>query len=761
MFKSTLPLARYLFDWYFKSSRWQNQTGFPTILNLPITDNCNSRCVMCDVWKTKSTGELSAGELIIIFEDKLFSNIEHVGISGGEPSLRADLVEIVSAIVEKMKKLKSLSITTHGFHSSRWQNFLPKIQEICNEDKIRFVLNLSIDGIGESHDNVRKIPGGFDRVMKTYQLAKALNVKVRFQTTISKPNVYGALQVLKHNSDLNEVTDFRTATVIHRLDNFDSMQRVNLGEHEKSFFADFLVSSSLMEKTPSPARRLFYRDLSMRLIKNTKRKAPCYFQREGVLLTAHGDLYHCSISKNLLGNVKKASAYELYFSKEGEKQRNKLIRHDCTNCLHDQSGAWSPGQLFSETIRHHQIGSKLIRIFSFVQAFFAALPHLTKMMIRRPSTPEAAQISISKVVCIGMYGGEHVGDAAILGGVILRLIQKYNIQEAYVSSFRPDRTQRWVDSLKLPIPIRVIAPKETTSYIHACDALVLAGGPVMELPTIILQQLIYVSQNLSLGKPFIIEGVGIGPFKQKITRWFSSLLFRQAKTLSVRTITDSEDNLVRSLKPEISQDPAFDYLSTRKGIIIPGESRVEKFLPVIPDDRKLMRVGLNLRPLWKKYIFSSLNDQGIQRAFLDAFAQSLVSTTDSLDFPVEFYFFPMNADQFGFSDLDIAYELKSKLSNSFPLKIWEIEPDIDLLLSFLQKMDAVIAMRFHAVVFALSQGIPLLAIDYSYGRDGKVSNLLNEYKYSNHVTRIDTFTSEWMIERLSGYLKSSTTIRNK
>ncbi|HEX2698123.1 MAG TPA: radical SAM protein, partial [Anaerolineales bacterium] len=86
---------QYALDWYRLPARQRGKTGLPVVLNLPITDNCNSRCVMCDVWKNKSSGELSAEELGRILCDPLFKHIEHVGVSGGEPTLRADLVQLV------------------------------------------------------------------------------------------------------------------------------------------------------------------------------------------------------------------------------------------------------------------------------------------------------------------------------------------------------------------------------------------------------------------------------------------------------------------------------------------------------------------------------------------------------------------------------------------------------------------------------------------------------------------------------------------
>ena len=748
-FKITKFAPRYILNWYLRPSRRRNRTGLPTVLNLPVTDNCNSRCVMCDVWKTKSEGELSVSEFKEILADPLFAEIEHVGISGGEPTLRPDLVEIVATLVETLRALRTLSITTHGFHSARWEKYLPKIQEICRKNSVGFVLNLSLDGVGEIHDEVRQIPGGYGRVIKTYQAAKDLGVEVTFQATISKPNLYGVGNILETTSGFDAEVDFRLATEIHRLDNIDSMKKVTLQSGEKSFFADFLASPSLMRSTKSPARRLFYRDLSKRLIKKSTRMAPCYYQREGILLTPHGDLYHCSISKNLLGNVREISPIKIYFSEESERLRERLIKHICPLCVHDQSGAWSPARLAMEVFRQNKFGARLVKLVPAIRTLFKALPHIFRLILHRREVISTDKSKFNDVVCIGMYGGEHVGDAAILGGVLFRLNKKYGVKNAYVSSFRPDRTQRWIDSLELPVRVEVISNLHTEAHINNCDALVLAGGPVMDLPEILLRQISYVSRSQSLNIPFLIEGVGIGPFKNKISELLARILFRNAAIISVRTISDSKNDLVADLQTEILPDPAFDYIESRtesNGSLLHQQGNSKIFSSL--ESKDTLKIGLNLRPFWQKYVFSQQNSLDLQNLFLLSLADALGSVFQTLHSPVRFYFFPMNSDQYGFSDLQIAYQLKRLLPLDFPLNIWETEPDVDELIQFIRKMDAVVAMRFHAAIFALSQNIPVLGIDYAFGRSGKVSKLFKENGHDKYICRVDTFHRDWMVNHL-------------
>jgi polysaccharide pyruvyl transferase WcaK-like protein len=62
-------------------------------------------------------------------------------------------------------------------------------------------------------------------------------------------------------------------------------------------------------------------------------------------------------------------------------------------------------------------------------------------------------------------------------------------------------------------------------------------------------------------------------------------------------------------------------------------------------------------------------------------------------------------------------------------------------------MDLAITMRFHATIFARSQGVPVLGIDYYPGVGGKVEQLFADAGEPGNACRMDTFTPEWLVER--------------
>jgi polysaccharide pyruvyl transferase WcaK-like protein len=117
-----------------------------------------------------------------------------------------------------------------------------------------------------------------------------------------------------------------------------------------------------------------------------------------------------------------------------------------------------------------------------------------------------------------------------------------------------------------------------------------------------------------------------------------------------------------------------------------------------------------------------------------------------------FIFFPMNAIQFGSSDLKSAWRIMRHLGPDIDFRLWEADASLDGVVSLLRKLDVVIAMRFHAAIFALSQGKKVIGIDYVIGKRDKVAAVLSDAGFPDNVTRIDQLEASWLVEKLTTLL---------
>ena len=129
------------------------------------TVRCNSKCRTCFYAKETHPGEdLSFEQIRRISETA--PQFDKLWLSGGEPALRDDLVDIVE-LFAKNNHVKTLNFPTNGLDGDRVEAAVGEILERCPELTIH--LNFSLDGLGETHDRIRDVPGAFDRTTATME----------------------------------------------------------------------------------------------------------------------------------------------------------------------------------------------------------------------------------------------------------------------------------------------------------------------------------------------------------------------------------------------------------------------------------------------------------------------------------------------------------------------------------------------------------------------------------------------------------------
>jgi radical SAM protein with 4Fe4S-binding SPASM domain len=100
-------------------------------------------------------------------------------MSGGEPFLRPDLIDLIRHIsTTKMR----LDIATNGFH-------LPENRLRALRDLPVFQIQVSIDGIGRQHDQFRGKDGAFAAATRTIERLRDEGIVVSLSTTVTSQNV--------------------------------------------------------------------------------------------------------------------------------------------------------------------------------------------------------------------------------------------------------------------------------------------------------------------------------------------------------------------------------------------------------------------------------------------------------------------------------------------------------------------------------------------------------------------------------------------
>ncbi len=293
------------------------------------------------------------------------------------------------------------------------------------------------------------------------------------------------------------------------------------------------------------------------------------------------------------------------------------------------------------------------------------------------------------------------------------------------------------------------------SALEEVDAVVFAGGPFIDLPKQLVRHLYTASRARRRGLPFILEGVGPGPFARRSSTWVAGRLVGLATRVSVRTTGGTRHPLMRDAAPVVCRDPAFDYLASRNALTrLPDRDRDEVDRLLRGTDGR-MCVGVNLRPIRAVYTTGVAaadrvaHTRRVEARCADCIADAMQRCRQTFTTPPCFVFFPMNAIQFGMSDLRSAYQVARRLPVDVDLRVWEGDASLDGVVSLLRRVDVVIAMRFHAAVFALALGRPVIGIDYRIGARDKVADLLDDAGQSENCRRIDEVTAGWLVDRIT------------
>lgn len=151
-----------------------DQPIIPRAVNFAVTYRCNHRCQTCAVYGddqfTTSYGhEMTADEIVGAFSDPLLGKLDVLRITGGEPFKRADLPDIVLGI-HRVAKPGAFYVTTNGSFPERVGSFLRAVGD--TDAKVH--LQISIDGVGETHDRIRGFEGAFEKAVRTLEVVKEI-----------------------------------------------------------------------------------------------------------------------------------------------------------------------------------------------------------------------------------------------------------------------------------------------------------------------------------------------------------------------------------------------------------------------------------------------------------------------------------------------------------------------------------------------------------------------------------------------------------
>lgn len=340
--------------------------------------------------------------------------------------------------------------------------------------------------------------------------------------------------------------------------------------------------------------------------------------------------------------------------------------------------------------------------------------------------------SAPKVLMSGYFGFDNSGDDAILKAIVNDLLEYDDSLRIKVLSNNPDKTENMCgvfSANRFKIREVIYSIKET-------DLLISGGGSLLQDITSTRSLLYYLAlMKLALiyKKPIFVYANGIGPINKKINRVLTRSILNKVDYISLRDNLSKEylDELgVKNNNIKVTADPVFTLKPSE-------ENKVMEILrnEGIPLDKPI--VGISIRR-WK-------DDEKV-----------LIELKKTIDYliskkKVNVILIPMHYKE----DFDISKRLL-ELTNFEGCFILKNEYPVENLLGIIKKMDLIISMRLHTLIYAASQVTPMIGIVY----DPKVEGFLKELEYDYYVTVRD-IKSEYLIEYIEKIYTYKPAIVNK
>lgn len=282
---------------------------------LIVTYRCNARCYMCNTWQHPTEKEKEFPPSLI---NRIPGNLNFINITGGEPFLRDDLEAIITAALQKTKRLV---VSTNGYLTESIVNIAKKFGN-------KIGIRISIEGLPAANDELRGIKNGFDHGLRTLLILRDMGIRdIGFGITVSDRNAKDMIDLYRLAAAIG--VEFATAVThnsfyFHKADNYFVDQGMVAGEFEK-------ISYELL-KTNRPKNwfRAYFNMGLANKVKGGDRPLPCAVGTDVFFLDPHGNILPCNGSDAplIMGNLHEQSFDEIWQGQHAVKIRNHI--KNCT-----------------------------------------------------------------------------------------------------------------------------------------------------------------------------------------------------------------------------------------------------------------------------------------------------------------------------------------------------------------------------------------------------------------------------------------------
>ena len=320
----------------FHAASWLRRPAAPLRAVIALTRRCNQRCASCRTYDLPPGEEMTAEEVGRLCGS--MPGLTWLDLTGGEPLLREDVVQIFRRVAGSTPNLAVLHFPTNGSFPERAEACARTIRE--RRPDVALLVTVSVDGPPALDHQLRGWQGAFDAAMETYRALQPIpGVEVYIGTTVSDAN-RDALESLREHLE-RAVPGFD-----------DRSWHWNLRQVSRHFFANqdlstrpspeqdaALVRRQLRRRwPPGSAVDLMELVFLVNLLAHVEGRPvglPCQALHTTCFVSADGRLYPCHLYDRPLADLR---AWEMdvgavWSSPEVRRARRAIDRLACGGCF--------------------------------------------------------------------------------------------------------------------------------------------------------------------------------------------------------------------------------------------------------------------------------------------------------------------------------------------------------------------------------------------------------------------------------------------
>ncbi len=311
----------------------------PYKVTFAATYKCNLKCEICRIWEHQITkNEMSLDSIEKIFQG--LKNLSWLDLTGGEVTLKEEILEIVKIILKNSKKILIFHISTNGQFPER-ASLLAK--EVLKPGLIP-VINISIDGPEKVNDQLRGRQGAYQHSLETFKKIRSLRkIYCYLSCTISNLNI-DYINALLSNLK-KDIPDFNFSDL-----HFNLFHNSDHYYHNQNLSVSCNLSLELIKKYLSlckhgnPVKIFLEREYIKGLTKYyQENKIPlrCQALFATCFINPYGTVYPCSIYNKAIAELENYDfdLNKLWNSKNSITIRRDIEKGNCPSC-------WSPCEAY-------------------------------------------------------------------------------------------------------------------------------------------------------------------------------------------------------------------------------------------------------------------------------------------------------------------------------------------------------------------------------------------------------------------------------